>query len=173
MSQPKWKCIANLGDESPIEYGGLFVFVDETGVYAPEAELLEPPCEDEAAPQVWTVYRFTLEPCTFENGILSDNPYYKDHPAWFAKPESERAERPQDTTYLADICSSMDMEAGELVRLFCSDDPLERAEAWRCVGEYHGYDDLDSYPLELSRNEVFGRYQSRIAMLRRRRKCSV
>ena len=33
MSQPKWEYVANLGDTSPLEYGGLFLYRDTTGVY--------------------------------------------------------------------------------------------------------------------------------------------
>ena len=154
MSQPTWKCIANCGDVNPIEHGGFFVYIDTTGVYPPEAAKLE---ANEGNTE-WTLHRFVLEPCFYTDGILSDNQYHKDHPAWFAKPESERADRPQDTTYLSDLCDDITEE--ELVRLFCSDDPLERAQAWRIVGDYHGYENLDSYPLKLNRKEVWGRYSN-------------
>lgn len=163
-NQPKWKFIANLGDADPIEYGGYFVKVDITGVYHPEVEVLIEPGEG-AEEQVWKVYRFILEACTFENGILSDNQFRPECYVWFAKPESEKVKRPQDTTYLSGICEFMGVKADELIKQFCSDDPLERALAWRNVGEYHGWDNLDSYPLRLSRKEVFGRYNSRIRML--------
>lgn len=164
-NQPKWKFIANLGDVDPIEYGGYFVKIDTTGVYPPEVEVLIEPCEGEE--QVWTVYRFILEACTFENGILSDNEFHPDHHVWFAKPESEKVKRPQDTTYLSGICKTMDVKADELIKQFCSDDPLERASAWHNVGEYHGWDNLDQYPLRLNRKEAFGRYNSRLQMLKR------
>ena len=36
--QPVWKYVGNLGDVTPIENDGAFVFVDETGVYCPELE---------------------------------------------------------------------------------------------------------------------------------------
>jgi len=163
MSQPKWKCVANLGDVNPIEHGGLFVFIDETGVYPPEAEKLIPPCED--GPQEWVAYRFILENCTHINGVLSDNQFHPDHPAWFAGSEQQREERPQDSTYLQNICNCMDVEAKELIGWFCSDDPCERARAWECVGDYHGYENLDSEPRKLNRKEVFGRFNSRINML--------
>ena len=38
--QPKWKLIAQLGDVNPIDYGGYFIYEDETGVYPPEGEKL-------------------------------------------------------------------------------------------------------------------------------------
>lgn len=151
--QPTWKFVENLGDVNPVEHGGFFVFIDETGVYAPEVEMLDPPCEGQ---DKWTVYRFILEPCTFKDGILSDNRFHPNHPAWFAKPEKDRKERPQDTTYLNDLTGAFPLD--ELTRLFCSDDPKERAVAWREVGEYHGYDNLDSDPLRLTEEEVKQRY---------------
>lgn len=155
MSQPKWKLIANLGDVNPFEYGGYFVFVDETGEYPPEAEVLEILDEnDNGTPNKYEVHRFILEPCTFVNGVLSDNSFHPDFPAWFADS-------------LDGICSSMDVKKEELIRLFCSDDPVERAQAWRNVGEYHGYVNLDEYPLTLNRKEVWGRYTSRLRALRK------
>jgi hypothetical protein len=69
--------------------------------------------------------------------------------AWFASPDSQKAVRPQDTTYLSNICETMDVEESELVGMFCSDDPIQRALAWRMVGDYHGWDNLDSYPMVL------------------------
>ncbi len=161
MSQPTWKLIANLGDVNPVEHGGYFVYIDETGVYDPEACLLIAPDETEIKTDTttpenvyweqgeWTEYRFSLERCTYDaaNDILSDNKFHPDYPAWFAKPERERVERPQDTTYLQNIANSMGIEKAELIRLFCSENPIERAEAYRCIGEYHGLENLDSDPL--------------------------
>lgn len=161
MSQSQWTIIANLGDASPLEYGGYFVKVDETGVYAPEVEVLQelPDEVDVDDPEArWTVYRFILEPCTYVDGVLSDNPSHPDYAAWFATPEAERATRPQDTTYLSRIAESDGHTIAELIAGFCSADPIERAWAWREVGDYHGYDELDSYPLTLTRAEVEARY---------------
>lgn len=155
MSQPIWKLLANLGDKNPLDYGGFFVYVDETGVYPPEVEVVEvcdEPDYDNNDKGKWTVYRFILEPCTYIDGILSDNPFHMAHPAWFATPESERTEGRNSTTWLknlVDFCGNDD-DGEELIRLFCSDDPLERARAWRVVGDYHGYHELDHYPLRYS-----------------------
>jgi hypothetical protein len=158
-NQPKWKQIAQLGDTNPFDYGGYYIFKDETGVYPEEAELLEldDPDDEEST---YTIYRFILEKCTFINGILSDNSSHPEHPAWFAHPESEREKRPQDTTYLSRVAGCMGMPVQELQRLFCSDDPKDRAFAYREVGTYHGLENLDSYPLtKLTRAEVEERYQ--------------
>src|SRR5262245_19815580 len=79
--QPQWKLIANLGDVDPVTYGGFFVFVDETGVYDAEAEYW--PEREEGEKQI--VYRFILEPCTFVDGVLSDNKFHPNYATWFAK----------------------------------------------------------------------------------------
>ena len=157
-NQPSWKLIANLGDASPVDYGGFFVYEDTTGVYPPEAELLISP-DDDDAPEGWIVYRFILDQCTFENGILSDNKFHPELSAWFAKPEPERKDRPQDTTYLKNVADSIGSTEAELIKQLCSDNAIERAEAYRAIGEYHGFENLDSYPLTFhSRNKVEARY---------------
>jgi len=159
MSQPKWELIDNLGDASPIDYGGYFVFRDTTGVYEAEAELLESP-DDDDSPEGWTVHRIVLARCTLTDGILSDNPAHPLYPAWFATPEERRATRPQDTTYLANVARTMDYPLDELTEDLCSADPIDRANAYRAIGDYHGWANLDSYPLTFhNRAEVEARYK--------------
>lgn len=159
MSQPVWRLIANLGDEHPIDHGGYFVYRDETEVYPEEAELLEVIDGDDEEETTWVVRRFILDRCTLVNGILSDNTYHPEHPAWFAQPESKRARRPQDTTYLLNVANSMDTNVEALEAALCSEDPLRRAHAYRLIGEFHGWDNFDSYPLEFTdRAEVEARY---------------
>jgi hypothetical protein len=140
MTQPKWKYLTNLGDASPLEHGGYFIFEDETGVYAPEAEYLE--VKDDGT---GTAYRFSLDKCTYIDGVLSDNKFHPDHPAWFAD-------------HLPHIADSFDMTVAEVAAKFCSDDVLERAWAYREVGSYYGFDNFDNYPLELSEEEMQIRY---------------
>lgn len=148
--QPEWKLLANLGDVNPIDYGGYFVYVDETGVYPPEVEYLESP-DDDDAPEGWTVYRFILEPCTYQEGILSDNPYHPMHAVWFADK-------------LSDLASFVEQSELDLINQFVSDNPIDRARAWRIVGDYFGYHELDSYPLTFhNREEIEARYAEKIA----------
>ena len=156
MGQPDWECIAQLGDANPIDHGGYWILRDKTGVYPEEAELLVVPDVDGGE---YTAYRFVLEPCTYINGVLSDNPFHPDKPAWWAGTKDDRKVRPQDTTYLKNIADFIGMEVDELADHFCSDDPLQRAMAYRAVGDYHGFDNLDSYPLTMTRREVKARYK--------------
>ncbi len=144
-NQPVWALVANLGDASPLDYGGYFIFKDETGVYPEEAELLELDDENDEN-STYTVYRFPLERCTLSaDGVLSDNSCHPEHAAWFADS-------------LASVASYIGDDANELREWFCSADPVERACAYRAVGEYHGWKNLDEYPIKLTRAEAQERY---------------
>lgn len=141
--QPLWKFKANLGDVHPIDYGGYFVFEDETGVYPPEAELLISPDSDAGE---WQVYRFILEPCTWINQILSENKFHAEHPAWFA----------DSLGAISNFCGT---PLATFIDMLVNGNVESRAEAWRMIGEYHGFENLDSYPLTFkSRAEVEARY---------------
>lgn len=149
-NQPKWKLVANLGDANPFEYGGYFVWEDETGVYAPEGEVIYVPDED--TPEVKsTIYRFSLDKCKMVDGYLVPTSYTPTwtHPVasydeWFHKDLSE-VEKSMDTP--------------NLESMFCSDDLIERAVAYQAIGEYYGMENLDSYPLTLTQEEVKIRYK--------------
>lgn len=142
-NQPIWKQVAQLGDAHPLDNGGLFVYEDTTGVYPPEAEKLECPEDDENGK--FTVHRFILEPCTFHNGILSDNKFHPDHPAWFADS-------------LGSIGNTFGQPVAELIDSLVNGNTVSKALAWQSIGEFHGMDNLDSYPLTLTRAEVEARY---------------
>lgn len=139
-NQPKWKLIAQLGDVNPLDYGGYFIYKDETGVYTEEGEILVPP-ENEGGN--YMVYRFILDKCTHIDGILSDN---ESHP---------------EVSVLWDIdkiASFVGQPRNLLIDSLCSNDVIARAMAYRDIGEYNGFENLDSYPLTLSRAEVDKRY---------------
>jgi hypothetical protein len=144
MSQPKWKCIANLGDASTLDYGGLFVYIDETGEYPPEMENLYEPDESNRR-QPYEVHRVVLERCTYINGVLSDNSYHPECAAWFADD-------------IESVALSMGCDPDDIRDWLCCDDPLRLAEAYRCIYDYHGWLNGDEYPLHLSRKEAEERY---------------
>lgn len=138
--------IAELGDEDPLEHGGYFVFQDLQEPRCYEAEWLAVPEEGET--KYWTVYRFGLTCCSYLNGILSDNIYHPELPAWFAGPGQLRK-----------IASYSGLSTRALIALLCSGRPEKLAAAYRAIGEYAGWANLDSYPLSLTRREVTKRYQ--------------
>jgi len=143
MSQPKWRLRANIGDVNPIDHGGKFVYVDSTGVYDPEMEILEP--IDDGGSEHWEIHRFSLERCTFENGVLSDNQFHPDHAAWFA----------DDIDRVKSCC---DHET--IIEDLCSGDPVARAFAYNSITVYFGAHEFDQYPLKFtSRSEIRKRYR--------------
>jgi hypothetical protein len=131
-NQPKWKCVANLGDTQPWDYGGAFVMVDQTGVYTPELWIWEKPTADNR----YTEYRILLEQCTFEKGILSDNKYHPECEVWFG--EWER---------LSSMARSAGVNVVQLVNFFRSENPIERAHAYLLAANHYGEDEFDQYPI--------------------------
>jgi len=141
VSQPEWEFIANLGDANPIENFGYFIFRDKTRVYTEEGELL-----DREQNNKRTIYRFPLDKCTYINGVLSDNKFHPEHPAWFAE-------------HIPSLASCCDWNPEYLIKAFCSEYPLDRARAYQDLGQTYGFENLDEYPLSLTRKEVLERYK--------------
>ena len=153
--QPNWELVANLGDVNPLDYGGYFVYRDTTGVYAEEAEKLF--VLDAVYHESFTVYRFSLDrlkqvrdgenlylvPVRFD----ASWPYPVSHyDEWFHKD-------------LNSIAKSTGQTVQELREAFCSEDARVRAFAYEAIGDYHGYENLDGYPLTFTnRTEVEARY---------------
>jgi len=157
--QPTWELIANLGDASPIDYGGYFIYRDTTGVYPEEGEKLFAD-ENGDGERVWTVHRFTLDRLkqiqVGETICLVPIRYDETwpHPVtsydeWFHKD-------------LAGVAAFVGQSVQELRDAFCSDDPRVRAFAYEAIGDYHGWENLDGYPLTFeSREEVEARYEEK------------
>lgn len=149
-AQPIWKFLDNMGDKSPLDYGGYFVYVDETGVYPPEVEVLLVDNEQEQDDDklTYTAHRFSLDKCTFVDGVLSENKFHPECAAWWSTPSKD----------FEGMASSQGTSVDELVRAFCSDDVLTRALAYRSVGEHWGWNNLDDYPITFKRAEARERY---------------
>ena len=145
MAQPNRKFVAQIGDRNPTDYGGFWIMRDSTGVYPPEGEKLFSPDSDNGGE--WMIYRIVLERCTVTDGILSDNRFHPHSPAWFADS-------------IDSVEQSMGMEPGELTALLCSADPVDLARGYEAIGDFHGWENLDSYPLTFNRRgEVNRRYR--------------
>jgi hypothetical protein len=157
MSQPEWECIGQLGDKNPLDHGGYWILRDKTGVYCEEGELLIEPSTEEH--KEYTVYRFILDRCTFIDGVLSDNKYHPECCAWWATTPEKMAERPQDGKGLIDIADSSGISVEDLIEMFCSEDALRRAIAYRLVGNYHGFDNFDEDPMTMKRFALRNRYR--------------
>lgn len=153
-NQPKWKLLAQLGDANPIEYGGFFVYCDETGVYPEEAELLISPEEDTGT---WIVYRFVLDRLKRAG---EDGQYlvpFAYEPTTWKYPVRQYDEWFNED--LSRVASFVGQDVEEMRDMLCSGDAVERAFAYRSIGEYHGFLNLDSYPVTFNtREEVEARY---------------
>jgi len=135
--QPIWKFVANLGDFDFMENGAYLIFEDETGVYDPEAELFDP--------IYGRIYRFALERLEYYNGMLipygfserKDLPYSLDkYEEWFSDD-------------LDSISNATGISIKRLIELLTSEVTMDRAVGYACVGEYHGYKNFDTQPLDL------------------------
>lgn len=136
--QPKWKCIAQLGDVNPVEHGGIWVFEDQTKTYSPEIEMFEP--------ETGTLSRFQMDGCTHINGILSDNKFHPEKEAWFADRISAVAE-------------SVGKTESELILMLCHpSNIIQRAHGWLAIVGYFGVYELDQYPIKLKKAEAKNRY---------------
>jgi hypothetical protein len=159
--QPIWKFLANLGDASPIEHGGYFVYRDETGVYPEEAEFFGPD-DDGDEKSKYTIYRFSLERLKLKDGYLVPARYDSSwpHPVerydeWFHKD-------------LEGVANAHGTSKEILEQMFISPDPLTRALGYRIIGSYHGFENLDHYPLtNKSKSDVKERYRDELKTIRR------
>lgn len=134
------KLLANLGDASPLEYGGLLVIEDDNG--GAHIEVWEEPNSNELI----SIYRLDIDTFTYVNGVLSDNPYHPDKPVWFADK-------------LRSIAECNGCEVDELIRMFLSDDPVQRVEGYREVASYYGWYEFDQEPLGMSVGKAAWRYR--------------
>ena len=145
-NQPRWQCIANLGDANPYEHGGLFVFVDTTGVYSAEVEKWEP--------EYHCFYRVIIDQLVLHEGLLIPASIYKLYlkGADLPKPIEEYEEWFSDKT--ENYAASVGMDWNEYRQMFCNSDPVVRARAYEIMFEHEGWVNWDSTPLKLSKQQT-------------------
>jgi len=143
-NQPKWKCIAQLGDANPIDHGGAWVLVDKTGKHDPMLEILEVhDLDNEVLRNSATVL---IDRCTFIDGVLSDNEFHPSNPAWFAKD-------------IDGVASCIGMDRQELIDRLCSADPIQCAMGYLDLIAYYGQENFGGYDFEqMTRSEAKKRY---------------
>jgi hypothetical protein len=176
MTQPKWKFVDNLGDAHPLEYGGIFLYVDETGEYPPELERLEPPCDDhrcegaefawgtkasedeehEAACEHYEVTRVVLEPLQEvrdeDTMHLVDGRYKAD---W---PHPVASYRPWFADDLASVADSAGAEVSELRTQLLAEDAKQRAYGYLMIAQHHGWGALGGEPRMFAKEALLERY---------------
>lgn len=150
MSRPVWRL------EWATDYSALYI--DETGVYAPELEILEE-VFDAPDDQRFLVFSASIER---QKVVTETNPdgsvtqwlvpeAYKpewrhpisSYPEWYVK-------------HLADVATSCGIDSGEeeIREELCSDDPSERARAYESIAAHFGWENFDSYPLTISTKQA-------------------
>lgn len=148
--QPVWKYVTNLGDRNPLEHGGYFIYTDTTGVYPPEGEIYDP---DEGK-----AYRFSIERFELWNdhlipfGFSSRTDLHhslEDYIVWFDE-------------HINDVSDSLGVTPDEYRLSFTCEDIRTRAIAHESIGHYFGFEELDNYPLELSKKEAKKRYRKEL-----------
>lgn len=124
------RVLGNLGDKHPLDYGGLIVYeVQDDDLYFIAAEYWSEPLTED---QPYLVYRFDVEKDAFK-----------------------------DLNWVHDwdrIAAFVGMSTEALFRMGYSEDPLERAEVFRLVGEYHGWENIDENPARFTREEMEKRW---------------
>jgi len=120
MSQPTWKLLTST------DY--FAIFVDETGVYAPEIELAED------LGSSFEVYRWSLDRLRFDDDGKLCNEH--GHCEWFQTCHAG----------LKSVAESCGRTVRDLEDALASDDIMERAHAYMDIAGYHGAVNFDQYP---------------------------
>lgn len=153
--QPSYWAVENIGDASPVEYGGKFVCIDRTGNYAPMLWILDvDDVEDESLdpPELYTRFRIShveLERCFLikqsANVILGvgANVYHGYMTEWFGSKNN-----------LASVASTCGTEVDDLCNSLCSSNVIERAFAYDMLVSHYGVHEFDQYPREVDEAEA-------------------
>lgn len=155
-AQPKWEFVANLGDRSPLDYGGYFVYQDATGVYEDEAVLLQANEDD-----TYVIWRINLERYKRVDGHLVPIKYdatwrhsIERYAPWFEKD-------------LPGVAETMNTTVEDLEAALKSVDPVTRAVAYRDIADYLGWVNFDEYPLTgMTRAQVKKRYRKELRKIK-------
>ena len=139
MAQPKWK---------EIQSADYFrILKDETGEYVEEVEVVE-----EVGDEKFLLFRFPLDRLKFVRGYLVPEAYKKSWPhalpeyvEWFSKD-------------LDKVAQSVGAKVEDLEKALCSADPKRRFSAYEAIAGYHGLENFDSYPIELTEDELDERW---------------
>ncbi len=166
MTQPIWKLFSSTDCER--------IFIDTTGVYSPEMEYADCIKEEDfklETEAVYYLYKVCLDKYLLNEEGRLVNEY--NHEPWF---EDTKHKNPsicinaEKSSYcsvcaqwvsfnLKDAARSCGLDPNELRRMFCSDDVSELAYAYTTIYSSHGWNNGDSYPIELTETELNKRWK--------------
>lgn len=144
-NQPQWQFVGGIGDVDPIAHGGGFVYIDGTGVYAPEMTWFEPGPDEE-----WDKIQGATKLQEYRI-LLENNPKAE---WWYSK--------------LSDITSFTGQTVEELQADAASADPIKRAFVYDSLIHYFGAEEFDSYPLTRTEDEAYAKYAEEMKQSRKR-----
>jgi hypothetical protein len=144
MTDSRWLRAKKDGSEPTLE------IAEEVGEFEDEEGVTQ---------KKFTLYRFEVErfkivkdPKDASKAYLVSKNYepswphpLKDYEEWFASD-------------LAAVAKSVGCDVLELANAFCSSSPQERAGAYEDVGNYHGFANFDSEPLEINEPQLDKRW---------------
>lgn len=134
-SRPKIGAVAYADDGGVCAY---LVLADETGATNPNVECVMP-----VGDGLHRLYRFPIPRRALANGVLE-----------VATSEVPQRGEPWAAAGLDGTALLSGIAADELIKALCSENILNRARAYRSVGEYFGFDKLDPHPLTITREEA-------------------
>lgn len=147
--------VANLGDVNYIVHGGRLVLAPTEDNPNPTVEIIDPPPEGEPKTG-WRIYWFDLEPLKI---VEEDNTLFLVPASWDESwPHPLASYDEWFHKGLESVAEFMGTTAHELREGFCSDNLVARAVSWCAIGDFYGFENLDSDPLELGEHEVYARY---------------
>ena len=154
------KYIGNIGDRNILTYGGVIVYREYSYDKTYDKILivkLTPNDHDNKIERRWG----TLDKCTYVNGVLSDNSFHIDKPAWFAD-DPEWYSKPAEK-----IVNWAGATYSEFIDDITSNDPMRIAARYVNVYDYYGWDNFDSYPTEMNRTAVWRFHGAAIRKIQR------
>jgi hypothetical protein len=120
------------------------VYEDITGVYPPEMVLFDAPATIKTGTK-YKVHRVMCEKCYHTDGVLSDNRFHKDKPAWFD---------------VQDVARTHGADVQQIIDGLCGDDILARCAVYQMLVRHHGVINFDEYPARMTRTELRRRYRA-------------
>jgi hypothetical protein len=150
--QPVWKRLW------ATDYSQLFI--DETGVYAPELEYAQKIKEDDYSQDestaMFEVYRVSCE----RYRIVTVDAVQYLVPFGYTESWTHpvTSYQPWFHDSLSAVASSSGLDEQELIGFLCSDNPGERANAYEAIYGHFGWYEGDQYPVTLTEAELNKRW---------------
>ena len=126
-----------------------------------EAEVEKAQCgENEAGKQVCQLFRFTPERLKRVKDPESGKQYLVPK-AWTPEwPHPLHEYEEWFVKHLDQVASYVDSSRRELENALTSEDPVERARVYEDIGSHLGFNNLDSYPTEMTEKQLERRWKS-------------